>query len=153
MTAYEIIELYTLCGQEIDTSWNFFITVHIAILGAFFMSNNLKTIKFINIVIFISAYAAFMLMNVRSLICSYELYYSILSDIQAGGIAIPDNIKLYFQNAKITDRTTVACVIYGVTGLISLGLLLSRCPTIQTWIGKGAIQNKELAPVSLPREC
>lgn len=123
MNYYELMQLGILCGQEIDTSWNFFISIHMAIFGAILISNNLRRISMLQKFILYSSYLLFTVVNVRSKINSYKLYCAIFYDLNKADSKIGEGVKNYIVNVDFDDRITI-CVIIHVFALLIFSFLL-----------------------------
>lgn len=123
MSYYELMQLAILCGQEIDTSWNFFISIHMAIFGAILISNNLKLISMQQKFILYLSYLLFTVINVRSKINSYTLYSSIFHDLNTINNQIGEGVKNYIVNSNFDDRITI-CVAIHVFALLIFSFFL-----------------------------
>ena len=61
MTGYELHDLLANARELISDTWNFFLTVHLAVLGIVFIAS--RGIGFVERTVLVGAYLAFMYMN------------------------------------------------------------------------------------------
>lgn len=114
MTIYEQVQLFILCGQEIDASWNFFVTIHIAIFGAFFLSDKFEKSTKIQIFIIISSYILFSIINLRAKLNSYRIYNSLLSDLKRSISDASHGIKFFIENYAVDDRIYISIFVHAI---------------------------------------
>ncbi len=81
MTGYELHDLLSGNRELISNTWNYFLTVHLALLGVIFVaSGGINTIQ--RVVLF-GAYAAFMYMNYAAQLDNYTFYIRLIEEIDA----------------------------------------------------------------------
>ena len=94
MSEYELLDLLASNYQKIDGLWNFFISIHLAILGALFlMPRRVSTPE--RLVAF-GAYAAFMYVNRSAMLDSYDYHLALskeaarlaVTPAQTGGLLV-----------------------------------------------------------------
>ena len=81
MTGYEFHDLLAGNRELISDTWNFFLTVHLALLGIIFVSRD--GINNIQRIVLFGAYVAFMYMNYAAQIDNYTHYLSIVDGIRS----------------------------------------------------------------------
>lgn len=80
MTGYELHDLLAGNRELISDTWNYFLSVHLAVLGVIFVaSGGVNTIQ--RMVLFV-AYAAFMYMNHSAQIDNYRQYIDLIDAIR-----------------------------------------------------------------------
>ena len=123
MSIFDNLQLIILCGQEIDASWNFFVSVHMAIFGTLLISRKIQLITFFQKIILYSSYLCFTLINIRSKVNSYEMYSSLFTDIKNCDFEKNVQIKNFIMNADFGDRVMISVIVH-VGALVIFSALL-----------------------------
>lgn len=79
MSLYELLDLMASNYQKIDTLWQFFIWIHLAILGALFLMP--RRVSMPERVVAFLAYAAFTFFNHSALVDTYDYHTVLLQEI------------------------------------------------------------------------
>lgn len=79
MTLYELLNLLANNSDKIDVLWNFFIWIHLAVLGGLVLSN--RPLTLLERLIAIVAYAAFSFVNYHALQDTYDYHAVLLAEI------------------------------------------------------------------------
>ncbi len=80
MTGYELHDLLANARELISDTWNFFLTVHLAVLGIVFIAS--RGIGFVERTVLVGAYLAFMYMNYAAQLDNYGQYVQIIEQIE-----------------------------------------------------------------------
>lgn len=108
MEMKDLLEAYTLSAQNIDSLWEFFVTVHMALFGAFFYLHKVEKYQ---LFIFMISYILFTLINIRAKITEYNFYNSIINDTSS---KCNDNSHLcnFFHNYSPDDRIHITIAVH-----------------------------------------
>jgi hypothetical protein len=79
MSIYELLDVLASNYQKIDGLWNFFITIHLTILGALFLMPRRVSMPERGVVLI--AYAAFSYVNRSALVDAYDYQRVVLAEI------------------------------------------------------------------------
>jgi len=108
MNSSELVQAFMVSDQKIDSLWNFFVTVHMAIYGFLFF---IKRLKVRHLIISSVAYLGFTIINLRAKLDAYNLHEALLLDIKKLGIKSADNLYFFMTHYDIGDR---AGIVWGV---------------------------------------
>jgi hypothetical protein len=94
MSIYELLDVLASNYQKIDGLWNFFITIHLAILGALFLMPRRVSLPERGVALL--AYGAFSFVNRAALVDTYDYHRVVLDEIarlkvppdQTGGLLV-----------------------------------------------------------------
>jgi hypothetical protein len=122
ITVSEKLNAFFHSARNIDTLWNFFVAVHLAIFTGIFTLNSLNTVQLVVIGI---AYVIFSFLNMRAKKYEYKIYNALIIDIKKN-IEHEDNELAAFMReyeVNVKDRLYIA---YGVhfCSFIFAGVLL-----------------------------
>lgn len=125
MSDSQLISMLLTSGQNIDSLWNFYVTVHLGIAGAIIYS---KRIDRSYVLVFAIGYSVFSLINFRAKDNEYKLYTSIVSAIKESSSfdELPATIKLFFNAYDVDDRLMINIGVHMLTAISVLLLLLIR---------------------------
>lgn len=79
MSLYELLNLIEGNSDKIDVLWNFFIWIHLAVLGGLVLSN--RPLTFLERAISVLAYAAFNYVNYSALADTYAYHGVLLAEV------------------------------------------------------------------------
>lgn len=88
MTGYELHELLGANRELISDTWNFFLSVHLAVLGIIFIARG--RINVLQRLVLIAAYLGFMYINYRAQMDNYAAHNAIIDQIRALPPSGPD---------------------------------------------------------------
>ncbi|MEM9898406.1 MAG: hypothetical protein AAF742_03405 [Pseudomonadota bacterium] len=80
MTGYELHDLLSGNRELISDTWNYFLTVHLALLGVIFIASN--GVNSVQRIVLFGAYIAFMYVNYMAQVDNYEFYTELIAVIQ-----------------------------------------------------------------------
>jgi hypothetical protein len=95
MSLYELLDLLASNYQKIDTLWEFFISIHLAVLGALFLMP--RRVSMPERLVAFLAYAAFSYVNRSALVDTYDYHAVLLKEIARFKAAPPDTGGLLVQ--------------------------------------------------------
>jgi hypothetical protein len=103
MSVYELLDVLASNYAKIDGLWNFFITIHLAILGALFLMPRRVSLPERGVALL--AYAAFSFVNRSALIDSYDYQRTVLNEIarlkvapdQTGGLLVQQLANFHLE--------------------------------------------------------
>jgi hypothetical protein len=108
MSEFEILQLFFFSGQKIDTLWQFFVTVHLAVIGGIFAFKHLDLYQRIMI---IASYTIFSLMNLRAKYHEYRIYCSIIDDIK-NNFQNQTEVNAYIYMYTASDRISITITVH-----------------------------------------
>ncbi|MDZ4762652.1 MAG: hypothetical protein SGJ21_16440 [Alphaproteobacteria bacterium] len=118
MTAAELHVLFVANRALIAETWNFFVTVHMGVIGLMFLARG-NAVPFFARLLVLPGYAAFMYINYRAQIDNYDYTARILEALRM--IDVEDGagrgLTSMFQAGWVTRYLPV---IYGIAALFSL---------------------------------
>ena len=121
MNLFELMQIFSIAGQKIDSLWEFFVTVHIAIFSGLFLYKHMKKDQ---LVISLFSYGLFSIINLRAKIQEYELYQSLLQDIKEINFnENVNNISNFIGNYDVSDRYMVTYFVHFFAFMVLLYLL------------------------------
>lgn len=108
MEIEHLMNYFILTGQKLDVLWQFFVTIHLAILGGVLFFRRLHKSE---IAILLLSYLIFSLVNIRAKINEYEIYTHLIKDIKKN---IPSTYDLasFFNSYSVDDRYCITLVIH-----------------------------------------
>jgi len=109
MNLFELMQIFSMSSGKIDSLWEFFVTVHLAIFGGLFIYKKLKTDQ---LCIALISYIAFSLINLRAKIQEYKLYESLLFEIKGMKFQQIQNLNNFFSNYDISDRFLITYAVH-----------------------------------------
>lgn len=120
---FNLVNVYTSTGDQTDTIWNFFVTVHLAIIAIGLIHKNVS-LEFYHLIVATVGYGLFSWMNWRALGNNYELLTSIIKDIK---ILELENLNLYAEISfdNYDDRGLVNIIAHLIGGAIFLIVFIS----------------------------
>lgn len=116
MEANDLLDSFLVAEQNIDSLWQFFVSVHLAIFGAFF---TIKTIRRHQLSIFIASYILFTIINIRAKINEYLLYTSIAKELQTK-LDANSEILNFYNNFDTSDRILILYTIHIISFIFIL---------------------------------
>ncbi|MEM8771273.1 MAG: hypothetical protein AAGD92_06465 [Pseudomonadota bacterium] len=124
MTGYELHELLAANRELVSDTWNFFLSVHVAILGIIFIASG--RVGFFQRLVLVAAYLGFMFTNYRAQTDNYSAQISIVEQIRSltGPDAAIAQALINDQVMWITDY--LMYVFAGAATVSSLIILLIR---------------------------
>lgn len=120
MELHELISLFSQAGQKLDSLWQFFVTVHLAIYGALFVFHKMKGHQ---IFITIISYSAFSAINLRAKIEEYLLYKAFLDEIKDVSKDKLVYVNEFFSQYNIDDRFWITYSVH-IVSFIFLVILI-----------------------------
>jgi len=91
MTLAEIHEILAYNRALIAETWNFFVTVHLALIGLVFLAHRAKSQLFL-LILLVPAYASFMYINYRAQIDNYKYTKKILEYAEHIELSVDNNL-------------------------------------------------------------
>jgi hypothetical protein len=128
MSIYELLDLLASNYQKIDTLWQFFIWIHLAILGALFLmprrvSMPERAVAFI-------AYGAFVYVNRSALVDTYEYHAVLLKEIARLKVTAQDTGGLLVQQIAGFDLQAKIAFLawshYVAAGFVAFSMLFAN---------------------------
>ena len=125
MSDYELFELFVISGQKIDALWEFFVTIHIAIVGALLFLNptRFRKIKAYPMVVLAISYASFTLINIRAKIEEYQFFLATISDLKNRTLHSLNGLKGYVFQYDPDDRIVISIVVHALSFFFIAGWL------------------------------
>ncbi len=115
----DLLQIYLMSGQKIDSLWEFFVTIHLAIFGIFFL---IERVKNNHIIIFYVSYILFAVINLRAKIYEYNFIISIYSELKESTHNLT-SISKYFLSHQFTDRIFVTLFVH-IFAFLCVSLIL-----------------------------
>src|SRR5262245_23758636 len=100
MSLYEILDLVASNYQKIDTLWNFFITIHLAVIGGIVLLQ--QRIGLPERIIAIGGYLAFAFLNWQAIQDAYAYQLVLLN--QADAIGGSSRVVAYLKGFDLAER-------------------------------------------------
>ena len=108
-----LINLFIATCNQIDSLWQFFVTVHLALVAALYGIERLRRLKNLEIIIFSTAYLLFSCINIRAKLDIYRLLIAIDKEID---INIKESnleiLRRYFSGVEYDDRVLVLLAVH-----------------------------------------
>ncbi|MEM9015141.1 MAG: hypothetical protein AAGB02_08545 [Pseudomonadota bacterium] len=123
MNGYELHELLGANRELISDTWNFFLTVHLAVFGIVYIASG--RIHRAERLVLIGAYLGFMYMNFRAQVDNYFAHNAILAEIN--GLASSEPGALVAKRLVNGDPAWIAdylMVIFGAAAFLSSLIIL-----------------------------
>jgi hypothetical protein len=122
-----LYDLWFQIAQRIESSWNFFLILHIALLGV----NLARRVQFglAPCVVFLMAYSMFVYLNVTGLLFSYAALNALAADIQDAHESakfLPDSrrfLAYLAEHGGAEDHVWRVAVTHGVAAAYIIGLV------------------------------
>lgn len=128
MSLYELLDLLASNYEKIDTLWQFFIWIHLAVLGALFLMP--RRVSLPERIIAFLAYAAFNYVNRNALIDSYAYHEVLLEEIarfKAGTEETGGLIVQQLAGFPLTERIAfLEWSHYVAAGVVAFAMLLAN---------------------------
>ena len=119
----DALSVYVATAQNIDSLWNFFITIHLALLGGYFYFKDHLNYA-VGLIIGIS-YVVFAIINARAKYLVYKFLEALTNDIatlsQQTGL---EHVSHFFRTIDYSDRAVIALIIHAVTAVVVLVALI-----------------------------
>ena len=120
MDTFELFEILIQTGQKLDSLWEFFVTIHVAIIGALFIFHQMI---FSQKIITTFAYLTFTGINLRAKIEEYELYVASLKDLKGLDLSGTAHLAEFVSQYELNDRIMISWLVHGISLLILLYLV------------------------------
>lgn len=117
----DLVAFFSLTSGQIDTLWNVFLGVHVAIFGG--LAKFQKELSIVEKVVIVIAYGVFSMMNGRAIYYNYELFNNIISDLStmaAGVCGAKLNIISYFIAIKKYNGFITVLLLHGSAAMLVL---------------------------------
>lgn len=129
MEIKDLLEIYTLTAQNIDSLWEFFVTVHMALFAAFFYLHKVEKYQ---LSIFFVSYVAFTLINIRAKINEYKAYNSIIEDMKDMCVNNTTHVCGFFNDYSPNDRINITVLVHSAAFLAVLFLSYKAWDSIKS---------------------
>ena len=134
MSTYELLDVLASNYQKIDGTWNFFITIHLALLGALFLMP--RRISVPEKLVVLIAYAVFNYVNRSALIDAYDYQRAVLAEIarlktapaETGGLII-QQIASFHLDEKIVFLPWIH---YAAGAVVVIAVLFANALALDT---------------------
>jgi hypothetical protein len=128
MSPYELLDLLASNDEKINTLWQFFIWIHLAILGALFLMP--RRVSMPERLIAFLAYAAFSYVNRSALVDTYDYHTVLLQEIARLKIAPAETGGLLVQQIAGFDLQTKIAFLawshYVAAGVVAFAMLFAN---------------------------
>lgn len=114
----DLIQAYIMIGQKIDVLWNFYVTVHLAIIGLLVFSRH-PVVSKLSICSISIAYLCFSFINYRAKAIEYEFFQTIAKDLRATDFG-QSGLNDFFDSYSFSDRGIINIAIH----VLSVPLLI-----------------------------
>ncbi len=122
MIAFELHQLLAANRELISDTWNFFLSVHLAVFGIVYIASGRIDLRERGVLV--GAYLSFMVLNCLAQLDNYTSHNAILQQI----MALPDSEEGRVAKALIqSDPAWIVdylFVVYGVAALVSSAIIL-----------------------------
>jgi len=134
MSTYELLDVLASNYQKIDGLWNFFITIHLALLGALFLMP--RRISIPEKLVVLIAYGAFSYVNRGALVDTYDYHRVVLAEIarlkvlpaETGGLII-QHLDSFQLDQKIAF---LAWSHYAAGAVVAIAVLFANALALDT---------------------
>ncbi len=117
-----LTELYIMAGDQLDSIWQFFVAVHLAIIGVLFGLESFRNLRKREFIILGASYLLFSFINCRAKIISYGLLESLVNEINLSITVKTKFLSGYFleQNFStgVGDRVSMVIVVHILSAII-----------------------------------
>lgn len=127
MELKDLLQIYMMSAQNLDSLWEFYVTIHLGVFGAFFVLHRLALHQ---LMIFWFSYILFLLINTRAKVKEYEIYSSLISDLKVTMVNEKSHIGSFFMEYDVSDRIWITYIVH----LFSLIVVTLLC--YKSWRSK-----------------
>ncbi len=123
----QLIDLFIATGDQLDSLWQFFVTVHLALIASLYGIERLNHLKNIEVILFSLAYLVFSLINVRAKHDSYNLLISlenIITKVTLSGKYT--ELQDYFNDLVYSDRLIILWGVHFFSAIAIYAILRTR---------------------------
>lgn len=126
-----LISTFIAIGDQIDSLWQFFVSVHLAIIASLYGIERLNNLRTIETILFGFGYIIFSLINMRAKQQAYGLLINIENEINSSssGLSIYPFLSEYFSNSSYDDRLLILWIVHAFAGISIVIILLFRHPS------------------------
>ena len=134
LTLYELLDVMASAHDRINTLWNFFVTIHLAILGALIVLR--REVGWMAKFVVLFAYCGFSWVNYNAVIDAYGFLLSVSGDIAAFGLREGQpGYEIYFHLLQVDMEERINLVPY--IHPLAAGIVVLLTLTLNLWARGG----------------